>query len=104
MKVDDPNLSGMTPSQVGRTQPPDSLGVRQKKNDAAAGTSRDEVALSDLSARIRELDSDSPERMARLEQLAAEVESGRYRVDAGELSSRIIDDALRPEEPSGPEK
>lgn len=104
MKVDDPNLAGMTSSKIGGTQAPDSVSVRQKKNDSAASHSRDEVALSDLSAKIRELDSDSPERMARLEQLAAEVASGRYKVDSMEVSGRIIDDAQRPDEPPAGKK
>ena len=93
MKIDDPKLTGMSPSQIGGTQAPDSASVRGKKNDAAA-TSRDQVALSELGAKLRELDSDSPERAARLEQLAAEVQAGRYRVDPMQVSDRIIEEAL----------
>ena len=104
MKIDDPKLTGMTPSQVGGTQAPDSVSIRQKKNESAAENSRDQVALSDLSAKLRELDSDSPERAARLERLAAEVASGRYRVDAMEVSDRIIDDAVEPGDASAAEK
>jgi anti-sigma28 factor (negative regulator of flagellin synthesis) len=50
--------------------------------------------LSDLAGRLRSLSSDTPERAAYLEKLSAEVEAGRYTVDAQALSRKIIDDAL----------
>jgi flagellar biosynthesis anti-sigma factor FlgM len=93
MKVDDPKLTGMTSSQVGGAQAPDAAGVRQKKHEGGSG-SRDEVSLSDLGAKLRELDSESPQLAERLAQLAADVQAGRYRVDPMQVSDRIIDDAM----------
>jgi flagellar biosynthesis anti-sigma factor FlgM len=97
VKVDDPKLTGMSPSQVGGTQAPDSVSVRPKKTDPGPGNSRDEVSLSDLGTKLRQFDSESPERAARLEQLAAEVAAGRYSVDPMKVSDRMIEDALRPD-------
>jgi flagellar biosynthesis anti-sigma factor FlgM len=88
----------MSPSQIGGTQAPDTASIRQKRAESARGDSRDEVSLSDLGTKLRELDAESPERAARLEQLAAEVAAGRYRVDAMKVSERIIEDVLRPDE------
>jgi anti-sigma28 factor (negative regulator of flagellin synthesis) len=51
--------------------------------------------LSDLAGRLRSLSPDTPERAAYLEKLSAEVEAGRYTVDAQALSRKIIDDALQ---------
>jgi flagellar biosynthesis anti-sigma factor FlgM len=98
VKVDDPKVTGMSPSQVGGSQAPDSASIRHKRTDPAHANSRDEVSLSDVGAKLRELDPESPERAARLEQLAAEVAAGRYRVDAMKVSDRMIEDALSPDE------
>src|SRR5512138_507558 len=92
----------MSPSQIGGTQAADTVSVRQKKSDGGRENSRDEVALSDLGAKLRELHSDSPERAARLDQLAAEVASGRYGVDPMQVSDKLIEDALGPDESPRP--
>ncbi len=46
---------------------------------------------------LKILGTETPERAARLERLAAEVRSGRYIVDALAVSRGIIDDALKNE-------
>jgi anti-sigma28 factor (negative regulator of flagellin synthesis) len=50
--------------------------------------------LSELAGCLRSLSPDTPERAAYLEKLSAEIEAGRYTVDARALSRKIIDDAL----------
>jgi anti-sigma28 factor (negative regulator of flagellin synthesis) len=52
------------------------------------------VHLSELVRSLRALASESPERQARLEQLARTYAAGAYPVDAPATASKIIDDAL----------
>ena len=93
MRINDPNTPGLSPSQIGGTNAAEPAGQKQKKVDQSTGL-RDEVSLSSLSARIRELDTESPERAAYLERLSADVQAGRYKVDALEISKKIVNDAL----------
>lgn len=57
--------------------------------------SLDKVSLSGLSSAIVASQEDSPERALYLENLRAEVESGRYRVDSAALVKRVIDDSIK---------
>jgi anti-sigma28 factor (negative regulator of flagellin synthesis) len=50
--------------------------------------------LSELVRSLRSLASDSPERQARLEQIARTYAAGAYHVDAPATASKIVDDAL----------
>jgi flagellar biosynthesis anti-sigma factor FlgM len=59
---------------------------------AAAGAS-DDVHLSELVRSLRSLAADSPERQARLEQIARAYANGSYQVDAQATAAKIIDDA-----------
>jgi flagellar biosynthesis anti-sigma factor FlgM len=93
MKVNDPKLANLTSTQVGSTDRVDSAAERQKRVESGAG-SGDQVSLSSLTAKLRELDVDSPERAARLERLGADVASGRYQVDSAELSREIVSDSI----------
>jgi anti-sigma28 factor (negative regulator of flagellin synthesis) len=52
------------------------------------------TGISSLAGYLRSLSRETPERAAYLEKLLAEVQSGRYSVDAHELSREIVDDAL----------
>ena len=70
MRTDDPNLTGTGPA------------------------GEDQGHLSDLAGCLRSLSPDTPERVANLKKLSAEVEAGRYTVDAQSLSRKIVDDAL----------
>ena len=65
---------------------------------AGAGSGTDEVALSTLterlqglSAHLEETGEGSPSREARLKELSAIVESGKYEPDLEELSGKLID-------------
>jgi anti-sigma28 factor (negative regulator of flagellin synthesis) len=67
---------------------------------AASGGQRsaapnDDRHLSELVRCLRFLAADSPERQARIEQLARSYASGAYRVDPQATASKIVDDALR---------
>ena len=55
----------------------------------------DEFHLSDLVTRLRALAAESPERQARLEQIARSYAAGTYQVDAETTASAIIEDSIR---------
>jgi len=103
MKVNDPNpasLGAANASTPSATGPAKSQQVqRTPAGSAAPGTSNspvsnDDVHLSELVRSLRSLAADSPERQARLEQIARTYASGSYQVDAPATASKIIDDAL----------
>lgn len=92
MKIHDHNMTGISGAGLGKTDAVQSSGGR--KTQSAGGGQRDQVQISDLAQAIGSLSSDSPERSERLQQLQMEVSSGRYQVDARELSRNIIDETL----------
>jgi len=96
MKINDTNLTGISSSQLGATQQTGGVGRGPAGKPAPAGGGRvDQVHLSDLASQMSRLTEGSPERTNWLERLGAEVQAGRYRVDARELSRRIVDDMLK---------
>jgi hypothetical protein len=99
MKVNDPKLANLLPSQVGGPQAAESVGEKHKKVEGGAAGGTDQVNLSTLGAKVRALDTESPERAAYLEKLANDVQAGRYQPDSHAVSKKIVSDALR--EPSG---
>ena len=98
MKVNDPNLASLASSQTtaARTQETDRAGQSSRSQGAGPATSGDDVHLSELVRSLRSLAADSPERQARLEQIARSVAQGTYKADAKATASKIIDDALEP--------
>ena len=98
MKVNDPNLASLATPTTGaaRTQPTERSGQGLKVGGAQGGAS-DDVHLSELVRSLRSLAADSPERQARLEQIARSVANGNYKVDAQATAAKIIDDALEPQ-------
>jgi flagellar biosynthesis anti-sigma factor FlgM len=59
----------------------------------------DEVSLSSLASAVQSALSDSPDRLARVEQLAADFAAGNYQPDAEATARGLISDALsQPEE------
>ena len=57
-------------------------------------TGGDDLHLSELVRSLRSLASDSPERQARLEELARMYAAGSYTVDAAATAAGIIDDSI----------
>ena len=66
---------------------------RARDSEVGVGYKADEIERSELSAQLRGLSAESAEWAAHLERLSAEVAADRYRVDAQELSRRLIDRA-----------
>lgn len=105
MKVNDPNPAGLTSTEPSRVQQNQQAGqsarltgvqpsVESPGSSGATQGSNDNVHLSELVRSLRSLAADSPERQARLEQIARSYANGTYTVDAGATASKIIDDAF----------
>ena len=98
MKVNDTNLSSLVPAealgaqQTGRTA--QTAGSSGSPATSGAGAS-DDIHLSELVRSLRSLAADSPERQARIEQLARSYASGTYQVDAQATAAKMIDDAFQ---------
>lgn len=92
MKVNDSNLGGLVSTQSNNAQP-----VQSGQNARGAGVqgpaSNDDVHLSELVRSLRSLAADSPERQARLEQIARAYANGTYKVDPQATAAKMIDDA-----------
>jgi len=102
MKVDDPNTTGMTPNSVGggALERAHQAGGTARKGSGGtnpvAGDSTDSVSLSGLSAQLRTLNLDSPQRLERMEKLSLEVQGEVYNVDPWKLSHVLVESAIRP--------
>jgi anti-sigma28 factor (negative regulator of flagellin synthesis) len=100
MKGNNSNLSALALSvaagseQTGRTA---HVQTASLPNQPAAGgeASINDNHLSELVRCLRFLAAASPERQARIEQIARSYASGTYQVDSHATASKIIDDALR---------
>ena len=68
---------------------------RSQATRAGSGAAGDDVHLSELVRSLRSLAADSPERQARIEQIARAYANGTYEVDAEATASKIIDDSLQ---------
>ena len=68
---------------------------RGQATRAGSGAATDDVHLSELVRSLRSLAADSPERQARIEQIARAYANGTYEVDAEATASKIIDDSLQ---------
>lgn len=99
MKIHDPYLAGASASQLNQTQQPANVTPAQaERQPKPAEAAHDTVGISELSTRLLELARiESPERIAHLQRLAADIRSGRYQVDPLVLSRRIVDAALQGE-------
>ncbi len=103
MKVNDSNPSSLgaaessAPSAAGAAKAQEIERTTPGAGPAGASTSPaagDDVHLSELVRSLRSLAAESPERQARLEQIARTYANGAYHVDAPATASKIIDDAL----------
>jgi flagellar biosynthesis anti-sigma factor FlgM len=97
MKVNDPNLASLASTGASKAQEtaPSAPSTRLSNTQASVPSSSDDVHLSELVRSLRSLAADSPERQARIEQLARSYASGTYEVDPQATASKIIDDSLK---------
>ncbi len=103
MKIDDRNAANLNPAGLDPARAAEAAEAQQGQRTArqAGPPGGDRVALSGLSARLREL-TESPEaRQERIAALAAEFESGRYEPDAGAVADGLIAEAELSEGPGG---
>src|SRR5579884_2078522 len=95
MKVNDPNLSTLGSTGPSRTQETARTGKGSRApENAGSAAGSDDIHLSELVRSLRSLAADSPERQARIEQIARDYASGNYKVDAQATAGKIIDDAF----------
>jgi flagellar biosynthesis anti-sigma factor FlgM len=95
MKIDDSNLSSLGSTGTTKAQETAPATLSSRPPNAAGQTTGgvDDVHLSELVRSLRSLAADSPERQARMEQLARSYASGTYQPDTQATASKIIDDA-----------
>lgn len=97
MKVHESSLNQAAASQIPKSREPEAVttGGHKKGGVAQPGQDSDRVQLSEFSSRILEsLKTESPQRAAHLEKLAADYRAGRYQPQSIETSRRIVDDAI----------
>jgi flagellar biosynthesis anti-sigma factor FlgM len=97
MKVNDTNLSSLGSSAASGTQQTGRTGQTAGSSNPSAASgaaSGDDIHLSELVRSLRSLAADSPERQARIEQIARSYASGTYHVDPQATASAMVDDAL----------
>ena len=97
MGIDNVNLSGRVATDVHRTQ--DAKGIADSGRSRGAGAlgflNPDRVQLSGLTSRISAgLEADGEARAERVRELARQVQSGSYEVDAEALAHKLIGNAL----------
>lgn len=98
MKVNNNNLSSLNPAETLGTQQAGRTGQTTGSSHSPAtgqAASGDDIHLSELVRSLRSLAADSPERQARIEQLARSYASGSYHVDPQATAAKIIDDAFQ---------
>lgn len=93
MKIDNPLSpqvsTGATSNASGITQSQSGPGGRGRIDGSS-----DQVQLSNLSAALRGLSAEDPERAAEVQKIAETVQSGSYRIDAVELGRKILTDSV----------
>ena len=97
MKVNDPNLASLASASATKAQESAATapGAQPAKTPGHTPATGDDVHLSELVRSLRSLAAESPERQARIEQIARAYADGTYKVDDQETASKVIDDALQ---------
>ena len=100
MRVNDSSAANTAASQTGRAEVERArqveAGASGRTRESSSSDSPDRVALSQIGSKLRALAMDSPERIAQLDKLSADVASGRYQPDADAVSRSLVDEMLRP--------
>src|SRR5213593_4560636 len=93
MRVDHRNLTGTSGAETGRPQEAQSITRDGRSGSSAArgGAGADHVELSPLS---RALSASASSRSARVAELSAQYQAGKYQVDPAQLSQSMVSDAL----------
>jgi flagellar biosynthesis anti-sigma factor FlgM len=95
MKINEPNLSSLGIDGASKSQETAKPGKGSRSTGASAiPNPNDDVHLSELVRSLRSLAADSPERQARIEQIARAYADGAYHVDAHATASKMIDDSF----------
>ena len=99
MKVNDSNLASPASLTASLASPATTKSQEVERSGQSAGSQNaavpgDDVHLSELVRSLRALAADSPERQARLEQIARSYANGTYQPDTGATASKMINDAL----------
>ena len=96
MKANDRSLSAGGTATASRMRKTVRTGTAGQSGNAVpnGATMSDDVHLSELVRSLRSLASDSPERQAKLEELARLYAAGDYAIDAEATAAKIIDDAI----------
>lgn len=95
MRVDDNQLSGIGPAATGASQNVRSAtqpgGSNAKPGEVTAG--KDEVRLSTVADQVGDVNA-TPERAAKIAELAKLVQSGQYNPNPEKVADSIINDML----------
>ena len=97
MRINDNNsLQGLTGTGVGGPDRTRETGAQSGSGNRIEQRSQDgdRVQLSGLSHALRTETEDTPERLEKVAQLRADIQSGKYQPDPVQIGSKIIDDAL----------
>ena len=97
MKVYDSNLTGTSAAESGRTH--ETVKIGREHGTRSAGSrpdaSSDRVELSSTLGRLsRSLDTSGTERASRMEALAAQYNSGKYKADSKATSRAMVSEVL----------
>jgi flagellar biosynthesis anti-sigma factor FlgM len=104
MRINDPNASGISSATVGIAKNSDGTGkTGGRQGTSGASGSSDEIQLSRLAGHLTDAqgavsgslscEETSPERQARIDQLAALVQSGSYNPDPTAIAQAMVDEA-----------
>lgn len=100
MKVNESSLNQAAASQLGKAREAEAVkpGGAKPVSGPQPQQESDRVHLSDLTGRlVQMLSTDSPDRVARVDKLAADFKAGRYQPDSQATSRGIINDAMHDE-------
>jgi negative regulator of flagellin synthesis FlgM len=97
MRIDDKNMSGIGSTNVGGAQGAQEVDRARSggSRSAGGGGQPDQVQLSGLAEQLQALQPGSEAREAELNRLKELVQTGRYQVDAEQVSEAMVEDALR---------
>ena len=92
MKIDKNDLAA-TPASSSRAQEPAAVGREGRSEGARRPEGGDRLELSQLTGRVAgALRADATARTARVEQIGRDFQSGRYEVDAKQVSRAVVEE------------